>query len=73
MKFNFSAIITKGDIAFVAQCPELGVVSQGKTEKSAEKNLREAVALYLEDNDIKESLKEKPIQKARITSLAITA
>ena len=34
---------------YVSRCVELGVVSQGKTIEEAEKNLKEAVELYLED------------------------
>lgn len=49
---TFSATITKGKIAFVALCPELDVVSQGRTPKSAFANLKEAVELYLEDEDV---------------------
>jgi len=33
----------------VARCLELGVVSQGKNIEEAQKNLKEAVELYLED------------------------
>jgi len=33
----------------VARCAELGVVSQGKTIQEAQKNLQEAVELYLDD------------------------
>ncbi|MEK7395884.1 MAG: type II toxin-antitoxin system HicB family antitoxin [Candidatus Poribacteria bacterium] len=33
---------------YVAHCIELGVVSQGKTIEEAQKNLREAVELYIE-------------------------
>ena len=32
----------------VAECPELGVASQGASELEAMENLREAVELYLE-------------------------
>lgn len=32
----------------VAECPELGVASQGKTEEEALANLKEATELYLE-------------------------
>ena len=32
----------------VAECPEIGTASQGKTEAEALANLREATALYLE-------------------------
>lgn len=34
---------------YVAYCSELGVTSQGETLESAEKNLREAIELFLED------------------------
>ena len=73
MKQEFSAVITKGKIAYVALCPELGVVSQGKTEKSAFSNLKEAVELYLEDEDVQKMLLKSPVKKAKIESLAITA
>lgn len=50
MKYSYTVIITKEEKWFVARCAELGVVSQGKTQKEAEKNLGEALELYLEDN-----------------------
>lgn len=34
---------------YVAYCAELGVTSQGTTLEEAEKNLLEAIELYLED------------------------
>lgn len=34
---------------YVARCSELGVTTQGKTLEEAEKNLQEAIELYLED------------------------
>lgn len=34
---------------YVAYCAELGVTSQGETLEEAEKNLKEAIELYLED------------------------
>ncbi len=45
---KFTAIITREERWYVAQCVELGVVSQGKTIEEAQTNLREAVELYLE-------------------------
>ena len=47
---NFTAIIYPDDQTslLVAECPELGVASQGSTEPEAMTNLREAVELYLE-------------------------
>ena len=38
---------------FVAKFLELELASQGKTKNEAIKNLREALELYLEDEDIK--------------------
>ncbi len=50
MSYKFTAIINKEKKWYVAHCLELGVVSQGKTIEEAQKNLKEAVELYLEDN-----------------------
>jgi predicted RNase H-like HicB family nuclease len=52
MEKKFSAVITKEGKYFVSYCPELGVASQGLTEKLALANLKEAVELYLEDDQI---------------------
>ena len=49
MIFNITIVITKEKNWYVAKAVDLGVVSQGKTIEAAEKNLREAVELYLED------------------------
>ena len=37
---------------YVAECPEVGTVSQGVTIESAVRNLREATELYLEETSI---------------------
>ena len=47
--YKFTLVITKEDKWYVARCVELGVVSQGKTIEESQKNLKEAVELYLED------------------------
>jgi len=73
MKKEFSAVITKGELYFVALCPELGVVSQGSTEKEALNNLNEAVELYLEDKDVQKSLEKNPIKKAVISTITLPA
>ncbi|KKQ95976.1 MAG: hypothetical protein UT22_C0046G0003 [Parcubacteria group bacterium GW2011_GWC2_39_11] len=49
MSYKFTAVINKEGKWYVANCLELGVVSQGKTIEKAQKNLKEAVDLYLED------------------------
>ena len=50
MKTNTSltAIIQKSEKYYVALCPELDVVSQGKTVEEARRNIAEAVELFLE-------------------------
>jgi len=48
----FTVTITKDDSWFVAKCLENSVASQGKTMDEAMDNLREAVALYYEDEQI---------------------
>jgi predicted RNase H-like HicB family nuclease len=50
---TLTAVIHKEDDTFVAQCPEVGTASQGKTVEEAAKNLREATELYLEEFPLK--------------------
>ena len=45
----FSAILHKEDDLYVAECPEVGTVSQGETIEEALVNLKEATELYLEE------------------------
>lgn len=49
MSYKFTTIIIQEGKWFVSRCVELGVVSQGKTIEESQKNLKEAVELYLED------------------------
>ena len=44
-----SAIIHKEDDMYIAECPEVGTISQGKSIKEALENLKEATELYLEE------------------------
>lgn len=46
---NLTTVLHEEDDMFVAECPEVGVVSQGKTKKEALANLKEATELYLEE------------------------
>lgn len=48
-----SAIITKEEDTYIAKCPEVGTVSQGKTIEEAIENLTEATELYLEEFPLK--------------------
>ena len=48
MTYTLSAIIEHEGNWYVASCPELDIASQGKTVEEAQKNLLEAVQLFLE-------------------------
>lgn len=52
---TLTAVLHKEEDMFVAECPEVGTVSQGKTVDEAVKNLREATELYLEEFPIKKN------------------
>ena len=51
----FTAVIHKEDNRYVADCPEVGTVSQGKTAEEAIANLKEATELYLEEFPLPEA------------------
>jgi predicted RNase H-like HicB family nuclease len=46
---TFTAVLHKEDDMYVAECPEVGTVSQGRSVDDAVNNLKEATALYLEE------------------------
>ncbi len=47
-----TAKISRGEQqGYVAECPEINVVTQGRSKEEIVSNLQEAVALYLEDED----------------------
>ena len=46
---TFTAVLHKEEDFYVAECPEVGTVSQGHTIEEAIANLREATELYLEE------------------------
>ncbi len=61
MQRAIKAFIYKGDNYYVAECLNIGVVTQGKTLDETITNLQEAVALYLEGEDLAElDLKPDP-------------
>ena len=49
MALTLTAIIHKEVDLYVAECPEVGTVSQGETVETAVANLKEATELYLEE------------------------
>jgi predicted RNase H-like HicB family nuclease len=58
---EFTAIIKKGEKQFVALCPELDVVSQGKTIEESIANLKEACELYIEEMGVPEGVSSENI------------
>ncbi|MFH1328356.1 MAG: type II toxin-antitoxin system HicB family antitoxin [Candidatus Bathyarchaeota archaeon] len=59
---EFFAVVWREEGLYVALCPELDVASQGKSVEEALRNLREALELYLGDEDVeKPSTVEAPI------------
>ena len=56
---TFTAVLHKEEDMYVAECPEVGTVSQGATIEEAVANLREATELYLEEFPLKK--KEKSL------------
>ncbi len=54
---TFSAVLHKEEDMFVAQCPEIGTVSQGYTIEEALANLKEATELYLDEFPVGEETK----------------
>jgi len=61
MKKIIQVHVYKGDTYFIAECVDLPVVTQGKTLDELVENLKEAIALQLEDeNPADFDLVEKP-------------
>ena len=59
---ELSAVVWREEALYVALCPELDVASQGKSAEEALRNLKEALELYLDDEDVeKPSRVEAPI------------
>jgi predicted RNase H-like HicB family nuclease len=51
---TFTAVLHKESNLWVAECPEVGTVSQGPTVEEAVANLKEATELYLEEFPLEE-------------------
>jgi len=48
---EFSSVVNREGKWYVSTCSELGITSQGRTVEESLDNLREAIELYLEDED----------------------
>ncbi len=54
LQHTIKAFIRKGEKYYVAECLEVPVVTQGKTIDEVVANLKEAVELHLEGEDLEE-------------------
>jgi predicted RNase H-like HicB family nuclease len=52
MKKTLTAVVHQEGAWYVADCPETGTVSQGRTFDEAVSNLKEATDLYLEETQV---------------------
>ncbi len=71
--YNLAIVIEKDKDGYFAYCPELqGCYSQGATHEEAEKNIRDAIKLHIEDR--KASAEELPdIESVSISSIRVFA
>ena len=46
---KFIALVHNEDDIYMAECPEIGTISQGYSVEESIKNLKEATELYLEE------------------------
>ncbi|HEX2224881.1 MAG TPA: type II toxin-antitoxin system HicB family antitoxin [Thermoanaerobaculia bacterium] len=56
---TYTAILHREEELYVAECPEVGTVSQGASIEEALANLKEATELYLEEFPLPKS--ERPL------------
>jgi predicted RNase H-like HicB family nuclease len=61
LRDSIHVVLTRDKKYYVAECLEIAVVTQGKTLDELLENLKEAVSLHLEDEDLEElGLTETP-------------
>lgn len=53
----FSVVVHKEKKLHIAECPEIGTISQGTTLEEAIQNVKEATELYLEEFPLKKTSK----------------
>jgi predicted RNase H-like HicB family nuclease len=68
----FTAVIHKEEDMFVAECPEVGTVSQGDTIEEALANLKEATELYLEEFPLEAKLERPFVTIFEVAGIAKT-
>lgn len=57
---------------YVSEVPFVHVASQGKTVEESLKNLKEAIELYFEDEDVEKLLKEKLPTPSTVITTSLT-
>lgn len=64
---TLSAVLHRESDLYVAECPEIGTASQGKTVDEAMENLKEATELYLEEFPVEAG------ERAILTTFEVTS
>jgi len=54
LQHTIKAVVRKGETHYVAECVEVAIVTQGKTLDDTINNLKEAVELHLEGENLAE-------------------
>ncbi|MGD0625898.1 MAG: type II toxin-antitoxin system HicB family antitoxin [Thermodesulfobacteriota bacterium] len=54
LQHTIKAVVRKGETHYVAECVEVAIVTQGKTLDETINNLKEAVELHLEGENLAE-------------------
>jgi predicted RNase H-like HicB family nuclease len=70
--FVLTAVIHKEEEMYIAECPEVGTVSQGFTVEEAVANLKEATELYLEEFPLEGELKSAFVTTFEVPQVAKT-
>jgi predicted RNase H-like HicB family nuclease len=65
----FTAVLHKEEDMYVAECPEVGTFSQGRTIEETVENLKEATELYLDEFPIENEFRSI-ITTFEVTSIA---
>jgi predicted RNase H-like HicB family nuclease len=62
---TLTAVLHREDNLYIAECPEIGTISQGATVEESLANLKEATELYLEE------FPHGPIEKSLMTTFEV--
>jgi len=68
---DLPVVTFRGEKYFISEVPNLEIASQGKTVEESVKNLREAVELYFDGEDVNKLLRESGFKPSTTISLEI--